>query len=452
MAKHLDVKVTSLMLDLENPRLPIGARSQSEAIHAMLRAEGPKTLALAKSIAVEGLSPIDRLLAMPVSGENNRFIVLEGNRRLTAITILDEPALADAVLKAGQMKNLKKWSVEYRSRSGVKMVPVAVFDSRKEADIWIERRHRGHQGGVGVVPWGATESARFDARRHGKSSPELQILDFVSEHADMEESIRDKLHNVSITNLKRLISDRDVRKALGIDLSPDGRVSQRFPDKEVLKGLVKIIQDLAHEDIKVADIYTAKDRKKYVEAFAPHELPSATKALPSAVPLIGKAASDTSRPSGVRQVSRIPKKRATLIPSTCNCNVQGSKLQNIYVELRRLKLEDYPNAISVLFRVFLELSVDALIEKHELMTEPQAANSKLRDKLTKVADYLEKANALSEKEAKAAKKVANDHHITGGNVTTLHQYVHNKDLAASPTDLRIAWDNLQRLFESIWPK
>ena len=67
-------------------------------------------------------------------------------------------------------------------------------------------------------------------------------------------------------------------------------------------------------------------------------------------------------------------------------------------------------------------------------------------------DHLATKQKLTEKQGKSAKKVANDQHIIGGNVTTLHEYVHNKELAASPTDLRTAWDNLQPLFEAIWPR
>jgi hypothetical protein len=107
--------------------------------------------------------------------------------------------------------------------------------------------------------------------------------------------------------------------------------------------------------------------------------------------------------------------------------------------------------VSVLLRVFLEFSVDDVIEKSKLMDEKQASESRLRHKLTKVADHLASNKSLTEKQAKAAKKTATDQHLLQGNVTTFHEYVHNKELAASPTDLRTTWDNLQPLFEAIWP-
>jgi hypothetical protein len=204
---HADVKITNLLLDSANTRLPEGDRSQPETIHAVLKSEGPKTLALAKSIAEEGLSPMDRLIVMPAPGDAKRFVVLEGNRRVTALKMLGEPAVAEAALLGAQMKNLRKWSSVYRARGEIETAPCVVFDAREEADSWIVRRHRGDQGGAGVVRWGATESARFDARRSGKRSPELQVLDFVSDRGHgLDATTREKLHNVSITNLKRLIA------------------------------------------------------------------------------------------------------------------------------------------------------------------------------------------------------------------------------------------------------
>ncbi len=454
MLEQSDLKVTNLMLDTENPRLAEGQRSQPETILAMLRAEGPKTLALAKSISEEGLSPMERLLVMPAPADPMRFIVLEGNRRLTALRMLGEPAVAEAELSPAQLRNLRKWSAAYRERGEIETVSCVVFDSRSEANVWIDRRHRGDQGGVGVVRWGATESARFDARRTGKRALELQVLDYVSEHGNLDADTRDKLHNVSITNLKRLVRDKEVRSALGLQLGDDGRVWTHFPEGEVLKGLARIVRDLAHEKIKVADIYTATDRSAYLRQFKRTELPSPAKALSTPHPLIGDTTDSESDEgdTGRRKGAKTPRARPTLIPITCSCDVSVAKLRNIYGELRRLKLEQFPNAISVLLRVFLELSVDHAITSSRLMNERQAEGSKLRDKLTKVADHFATERRLTRRQATAAKKVANDQHIIGGNVTTFHQYVHNQELAASPTDLRTAWDNLQPFFEALWPR
>lgn len=452
MADQRSLAVTNLLLDLENPRLAEGQQNQPQTIHAMLRADGPKTLALAQSISEEGLSPMERLLVMPSPGDPNRYVVLEGNRRITALKILTEPALAEGGITAPQQKNLAKWSADYSKGSPVAEVECVVFGTREEANPWIERRHRGEQGGVGIVPWGATESARFDARRRGKHVPELQVLDFVVEHGALDAGTREKVHNVSITNLKRLVRDKAVRDALGLGLDADGRMTTEYPTKEVVKGLRRIVDDLAHERIKVADIYTAKDRQKYLQRFKATERPAKAAATGSARPLVGdpSAAAAGGVGGGVSAPARLPKQRATLIPSTCRLNIAVPKLLAVYRELRQLKLEEYPNGVGVLFRVFVELSVDEAIEKSKLMTAQQLSGSKLGAKLTSVAEYLEASGHITGQQAKAVKKAATDQHLLASSMTTLHQYVHNKHFSPSATDLRAGWDNLQPFLEAIW--
>lgn len=191
MIELKEIAVSNLLLDLQNPRLAVGQQNQPDTLHAMLRAEGPKTLALAESIAKEGLSPMERLVVMPSEQDAGRFMVLEGNRRLTALKILSEPSLVSPMLSAQQQKKLKSWSTEYKKHE-VDQIECVVFASRETAKPWLERRHRGDQGGLGIVRWGATEAARFDARQSGKYSVELQVLDYVVEHGDLDDKTREK--------------------------------------------------------------------------------------------------------------------------------------------------------------------------------------------------------------------------------------------------------------------
>ncbi len=58
-------------------------------------------------------------------------------------------------------------------------------------------------------------------------------------------------------------------------------------------------------------------------------------------------------------------------------NIDNPKIQEIEGELRRLLLGEHPHAISILFRVFLEQSVDAYLERKGI---PSAVNTKNGDK------------------------------------------------------------------------
>lgn len=96
-----NVPVANLLLDAENPRLPGGYHTQRDTIHAVLRAEGAKTLALAGDVAEHGISPTERLAVIASETERGRFVVLEGNRRVTALRLLAEPSLATGFLASG---------------------------------------------------------------------------------------------------------------------------------------------------------------------------------------------------------------------------------------------------------------------------------------------------------------------------------------------------------------
>ena len=66
------------------------------------------------------------------------------------------------------------------------------------------------------------------------------------------------------------------------------------------------------------------------------------------------------------------------MPKGCTLSVtnQNAKLLEIYVELQTLKLASYPNAIAVLLRVFMEMSVDHYLEARGISFECGPSQSK----------------------------------------------------------------------------
>lgn len=87
--ESISVRVLDLYLDSKNPRHePISDREK--IIEHLVRTE--KIKALAKDISEKGISPLD-LPAIIKDGKGN-FVVVEGNRRICALTLLNDPELS----------------------------------------------------------------------------------------------------------------------------------------------------------------------------------------------------------------------------------------------------------------------------------------------------------------------------------------------------------------------
>jgi hypothetical protein len=115
--------------------------------------------------------------------------------------------------------------------------------------------------------------------------------------------------------------------------------------------------------------------------------------------------------------------------------------------LRKLDLEDYTNAVSVLFRVFIELNVDIFIDKHHLSITD---NDSLGKKLSQVATFLRSTGKINDQQVRAIQLIAQKGSFLATSITTLHQYVHNPYSSPSPSDLRATWDSIEFLITAIW--
>jgi hypothetical protein len=455
MATPLAVKVADLKLDLENPRLGQGLKSQPDAIHAMLRAEGKKTLELAEDILRNGLNVAERPMVIRADDDPSRYVVLEGNRRLTALRILAEPSSAAAAVKKPTMKKIEGWSTQYH-KNPITEIDCVLYESREEAEPWIVRRHMGEAGGKGVVGWGPIEQRRHDARRTGKPSLDLQAFDLVAERGDLDEETREKLHDFPITNLERLLEDGAVRNRLGLALDKNRQLTSALPDVELLKPLTRMVRDIATKKINVNDIRNESDRANYLNKFKPGELPDLKKAGSAqrviASPTTGSSAKKAPVSGPGKQVSaKQTKPRRSIVNPRCQLTITNAKVAAIFRELRAMPVDDLRNSVGVMLRVFLELTVDHYRTQQKL---PALAKGKdtLAHKLRQVSADLVARKVMTQQQVKGINHAASEKHTIGANITTFNQFVHNPHYSPLANDLRAYWDNLQSFFEVVWPK
>lgn len=143
------IECDQLKFDKDNPRLPKrlqGVSDETVVIDYMVR--NGNILELMKSIAETGYSSAEPLLVVE-DKIDGKFIVVEGNRRLTAVKLLRAPQLAKL-----RVKSITD-AVE-KAKYIPEEIPVIVYESRKEILDYLGYRHI-----TGVKEWGALEKARY---------------------------------------------------------------------------------------------------------------------------------------------------------------------------------------------------------------------------------------------------------------------------------------------------
>ena len=88
------VDIDNLLLDLYNPRLPKSKQGKDNDVVIEFLLLEAATLELMESIGENDFFVGEMLLVIPNKEESGRYVVIEGNRRLTAVLLLNNPDLA----------------------------------------------------------------------------------------------------------------------------------------------------------------------------------------------------------------------------------------------------------------------------------------------------------------------------------------------------------------------
>jgi hypothetical protein len=436
MPEITSLSVPDLLIDTENPRLPQPNVSQRDALRALAEHQKGKLVALAKDIVRYGMNPTELSIVMPLNDDLHRYVVLEGNRRLTAIKALENPEWLVGAIQPGEVEEMRRLSKQYQDDPIESLQCVAVA-TKEEARHWMELRHTGGQNdGAAIVPWNADDAARFRART-GKAEFHTQALNLLEESGSLLPARRRKIPSSSF---KRLLGTPDVRTKLGIDLE-EGMLVLRGDQKRVVKALMHVVSDLESGRVKVKNIYTHDQRVDYA-----NKLPSNIVVPPtSSGASTGSSKSQATTSASKGTHSAPPRDR--LIPPKCVLNITEQRLQDIARELRKLSLVQHANAISVLFRVFIELSADAYVMREKLAV---SVDAKLSKKLLDVTAELVKRKKLTNQQAAPVRLSCNKDSFLAPSTALMNEYVHNVSIFPAPGDLRAYWDGLQPFMVALW--
>jgi hypothetical protein len=445
--KEKEIRITDLQLDTGNYRT--GKQDdQRDAIRALIEEQKYKLVRLAQDIIENGLSPLETVMVTAVPGEKSRYTVVEGNRRVAAIKLVTQPDLAADTTWHNAFKRLHK----LLPGQVPKKIGCKVAENKEEAFPWIQRRHDTGLKGAGLEPWSTIATYRAHAAQ-GRSAPEFDALEFVLTHGQLDPDVQERVtgQDFPITNLKRLIDSAYISEQLELDRG-DPYLTTTANKKWMLTVLREFVTTVSREEydgkkFSVKDIYDAADQKRFFNKVAAKHPKPARKTKRWTINADTTLGETERAPLRKKKLHRPTLERKKLIPKNTNVRPPMGRANDIFHELSRLEVENYRNAVSVLFRVFLEFSVEAYVDRRSVTGVTSA--DKLSKKLQTVAKHMEDNGIMTKKELLAVNKAAADPNSLFSTVT-LNAYVHNVNFYPSSSELKTTWDNLEPFIEKLW--
>ena len=149
--QNTKMPLDQLVFDPENPRLPGRLHhADDEQVLDYLLEEGDLA-DLMISLGTQGYYDAEPLLVTRRKGDNNVYIVVEGNRRLAALKLLDNPDLATNTRKSNTVKKISNEAEHHP-----KEISVQIYNDRKDI-LW----YLGYRHITGTKSWGAMQKAEY---------------------------------------------------------------------------------------------------------------------------------------------------------------------------------------------------------------------------------------------------------------------------------------------------
>ena len=444
MTKHLDLTIDALLLDLENPRLG-SVSSQSEALASIVALSPGHFRNLMASIKNDGLDPGDSLYVVESEGGRD-FVVLEGNRRLSALKVLNTPdVLQGTDLPESTKKPLVREAAGFE-RSAVEPIRCVLFDGREEANDWIPRRHTGVADGEGRITW-----RPLDIQKFSEDYTTIDVIDFVGRNGGYSRAEWDRaqaaLGGAKSTNLTRLLESAPGQSHLGITVQTEG--ARRTPllgtdPKWTLQVLKQIVDDIVENKVNSRRLNTAPDIEKYF-ANLPLELqpgPNTPAADPTAFKDIHLAGSNATTPrKQPPKTKSAPRTRKMLAPKKHPFETKGhEKLGMLLREAGTLDASKFPLSCAFVLRAIVEVAVNDYMVANSLPLGQKGSEGefRLQRKAEDVLNHIGSAGTVSPTDLRAFRRNLLDKRSLCS-IQALNGFVHGLYDLPTADALRAGW-------------
>ena len=446
------LSVDNIRLDKQNPRLPEDMLNESQTAILHYLVNEFKVRELAKSIAKNGFF----INEIPiVAKEGRHFVVVEGNRRITALKLLRNPDLAPPRKKHTYSRLAEDIDITQWEKIRVYIAP-----SKEHVAPILIARH----GSEMTSPWQRIMKMRFLAGDVLKGTPHEKIAELYSvsisevRTAAITILIREMIRNAGIpeeeketylsekfqtSTMTRIIESKKFIELSNMHIKGT-ELHYSLPEQEFIKIIARICNDIKTETITHRTHKDVNERNQYIEKiFA--EISSGKK-------VDTKFSAEKKEDDIEKKTPRKPKsrkRRERLIPDTMKYRTGCLKLDELIDEGQKMTVGSYPHSAALLLRTILDLSIQRLYEINGKIQETKSKNG-LTTGLTKRIN-----NALNNHQdwfpdkatcKKFQRFTANDS-ASFIHIETLNHYVHGDYGKPTKDDLRNFWKHIEILLD-----
>ena len=394
MIEYLELSIDELLLDEDNPRLG-SVNSQSAALQAIVHLNEGHFRNLMLSIKNDGLDPGDNLYIIEADGGDD-FIVLEGNRRLSALMVLSNPDVLDGTEVPDTIKkSLMRASASF-DRTKVEPIRCVKFDHRGDANEWIYRRHTGTAEGEGRIQWGSLEIQRFSGDRSV-----LDVIELRWAAMRIIRAMNGNLPNRSSKAGSRVTSpacwnprldERTLESLFHRKVTAKRHCLPSDP-KWAIKVLRRIIDDVRDGIVDSRDLNKASDIedyfKKLPKTFQPRKSkPSTARAFKDIDIKKPPGTPGTSKTPPTQKTKVTPKPRTTLAPKRHPFNPPSStKGETLLREAGTLDANRFTISAAFVLRSYVELAINDYMDVNRIpKSQAKAKGTMVELGLTQKAD------------------------------------------------------------------
>ncbi len=466
------IEINNLNLDLSNPRTKTGSKQKLDDVVEELLDEN--IVDLVESIAIKGYAAVS--VSMVVC-ENGKNVVIDGNRRLLAVKILNEPdkfkRFVPSVISNSDFERIKQLSKIKKEE--ILNLTAVVYPSRKDAE---EEMSILHLDGEAVKKWkplrqyryfqdrllkqkstlfDLSESLGIKSERIKKGLTTIQLFNYAKDNIDLG-NLNERVYNdkdFRTDKFQKTVINEEGERFLGYVFHQEKCILVINNEETFQKKLKKVLLEIYKDDsiFFASAQYPTVNRSKFFKTLDPSFLNSQeysyeqkklqgglqsgqSSFLEPPLSIVQKTERSDRKPFGLFTSSVVPFK------------LKNSSLRLLYDELKNIDVKSFPNATHDLLRTFLECSLAEYLEQIGEYTNVKKSDQH-RPKLSEMLTHVISSKIIKNEDVLDNLKDIKTNWNESYSLERMNKINHNKDYASNESDVRTAWSKLESFFKVI---